>query len=159
MTGAYDDKPNRIPWPPLLYSGAILIAVALHFTVPLGWFPHPFSDFLFAVGLLIFAAAIALDLYAMTTLHRARTTIWPNRGSSYLVHEGPYKLTRNPIYVGNTAAMIGFGLAFGIAWFFPLALIAAYATQKLAVEREEQHLAHHFGKPYRDYMKKVRRWL
>ncbi|MCB1420677.1 MAG: isoprenylcysteine carboxylmethyltransferase family protein, partial [Notoacmeibacter sp.] len=136
------ERPNRIPWPPLLYGSAILAAVGAQFLFPLGfaWIPHPFSDILFAIGWVIIAAALALDFSAMATLHRARTTVWPNRRSDHLVSSGPFRITRNPIYVGNTMLMIGVGLVSGILWFILLAFAAAFATQKLAIEREERHL-------------------
>lgn len=156
---AYDDRPNRIPWPPLLYSAAILASVLFGWFFPHGWLPRPFSDVLFAAGWLLIAGGLALDLAAMVTLNKASTTIWPNRGVDHLVSSGPFAISRNPIYLGNTTLMIGVGLAAGIAWFILFALVAAYATQKLAIEREEKHLEHRFGKRYRDYMKKVRRWF
>ena len=68
-------------------------------------------------------------------------------------------MTRNPIYVANTLVMIGIALISGIAWFLIFALVAAFLTQKLAIEPEERHLEAKFGKKYRDYCKKVRRWL
>ena len=55
--------------------------------------------------------------------------------------------------------MIGVGLISGITWFLPLAVIAAFLTQKVAIEREEKLLAEKFGKKYRDYSKRVRRWI
>lgn len=155
----HEDRPNRWPWPPILYSLAILAAAALGIFAPLPWFGSPLKDILFILGVLLMLAAIALDLYAMATLHRARTTVWPNRRSDHLVTAGPYRVTRNPIYVGNTTLMIGAGLTFGILWFLILAFAAAFLTQKLAIEREEAHLEAHFGKHYRDYRKKVRRWV
>lgn len=154
-----DRRPNRIPWPPILYGLAILAAAVLGYTLPLPWLPSPMSDILFAIGWLMVAAAIALDLAAMRTMHGHRTTILPNKGSDHLVTEGPFGLTRNPIYVGNTMLTLGIGLISGIVWFLPAALIAAFATQKLAIEREERHLDARFGKRYRDYRKRVRRWL
>ena len=54
---------------------------------------------------------------------------------------------------------VGIGLISGIVWFLPLALVAAFATQKLAIEREEKHLYARFGKRFRDYAKRVRRWI
>jgi len=155
----YVDRPNRWPWPPLLYGAAIVASVVLAIALPLPWFGAPLRDFLFIIGLMVMAGGLALDLLAMRTLAAGRTTIWPNRRSDHLVTAGPYRLTRNPIYVGNTALMVGAGLAFGILWFPLLAIVAAYLTQKLAIEREEAHLEAHFGKHYRDYRKTVRRWL
>lgn len=154
-----DDRPNRLPWPPMIYIAAAALAVILHWLVPLPWIPPPFGEFLFAVGWLVVAAALAIDVAAMRTMHRAKTTIMPHRASDHLVTGGPFSFTRNPIYVGNTMLMIGIGLIAGIVWFLVLAPFAAYATTKLAIEREEHHLEARFGKKYRDYRKKVRRWL
>lgn len=153
------DRPNSIPWPPLIYLAAIAASVALAIWIPLPWFGPPLADILFAMGIIAMAAAVALDFYAMKTLHDHKTTIMPNRASSHVVTKGPYAFTRNPIYVGNTLVMIGGGLVAGVVWFLPLALIAAFITQKLAIEREEKYLGAKFGKFYRDYRKKVRRWL
>jgi protein-S-isoprenylcysteine O-methyltransferase Ste14 len=55
--------------------------------------------------------------------------------------------------------MIGVGLVSGIAWFILLAFIAAFSTQKLAIEFEEKVLSTKFGKKYKDYAKRVRRWI
>ena len=155
----YEERPNRFPWPPVVYVVAIALAVLLHWLWPLPWFGAPLADLLFAVGILVALAAVAIDFAAMRTLGRARTTILPHRKSEHLVTAGPYSFTRNPIYLGNTMLMIAAGLAFGIVWFLLLAPVAAFVTQKLAIEREERHLTARFGKKYRDYQKRVRRWV
>jgi protein-S-isoprenylcysteine O-methyltransferase Ste14 len=152
-------RPNRLPWPPIIYLIAIAISIALGLLYPLPWISAPLSDILFAAGWLLVAAMVALDFSAMRTMARAKTTIMPNKASEHLVTTGAFSFTRNPIYLGNTLLMIGVGLITGIAWFLPLAIVAAFATQKLAIEREERHLEARFGKRYRDYAKRVRRWI
>lgn len=153
------EAPNRIPWPPILVVAGILASVLLAWILPLPWIPAPLSDILFAVGWLVAVGAVVLEVRAVMTLRKAGTTVRPDRGSQHLVTSGPYALTRNPIYLGNAMLMIGVALISGIAWFILLGMIAAFATQKLAIEREEQHLSIHFGKKYRDYAKRVRRWI
>lgn len=155
----FADKPNRLPWPPLIYIAAAAIAILLNWLLPLPWLGNPLNEFLFAVGWLVVAGAIAIDFAAMRIMHSAKTTILPHKASTHLVISGPFSFTRNPIYLGNTMLMIGIGLIAGILWFILLAPLAAYATTKLAIEREEQHLQARFGKKYRDYMKRVRRWI
>lgn len=153
-------RPNKLPWPPLIYVAAIALSVLLHYAVPLPWLPpSPFSDILFAIGWLMVVGAVMIDISAMRSLHRSRTTIMPHRASDHLVTGGAFALTRNPIYLANTMIMLGVGLIAGIVWFFPLAIAAAFATQKLAIEREERHLQARFGKKFRDYAKRVRRWI
>ena len=152
-------RPNRLPWPPMLYVSAIALAVLANLAYELPWFAPPLSEMLFAVGWLLVAAVVAIDLSAMRTLARARTTILPHRGADHLVTGGPFSFSRNPIYLANTLLMIGVGLISGIVWFILFAIVAAFITQKLAIEREERHLEQRFGKRYRDYRKKVRRWI
>jgi protein-S-isoprenylcysteine O-methyltransferase Ste14 len=153
------NSPNRLPWPPIIYLAAIAISIALGLLFPLPWISAPLSDILFAAGWLLVAAMVALDFSAMRTMVRAKTTIRPDKASEHLVTTGAFSFTRNPIYLGNTLLMIGVGLITGIVWFLPLAIVAAFLTQKLAIEREERHLEARFGKRYRDYAKRVRRWI
>ena len=117
------------------------------------------SDILFAVGCIGVVAVVAIDVSAMRTLAKAKTTIRPDKGSSQLVTTGAFSLSRNPIYLANTLLMLAIAMISGILWFVPLALIAAFLTQKLAIEREEKHLGARFGKKYFDYAKRVRRWI
>ena len=152
-------RPNRLPWPPLIYLAAIAASIVLHLVYPLPFIGPPLSDILFAGGGLLIIGVVAIDFSAIRTLQRAKTTVMPHRGSEHLVTEGPFSFSRNPIYLANTMLMFGAGLMSQIVWFFPLGLIAAFLTQKLAIEREEKHLEIRFGKRYRDYAKRVRRWI
>ena len=156
---AVETRPNTLPWPPIVYIAAVAAAILLNWLVPLPWIPGPLSELLFAVGWLVVGGALVIEFSAMRTMARAKTTIMPHRGSDHLVTGGPFSFTRNPIYLGNTMLMIGIGLIAGIVWFILLAPVAAFVTQKLAIEREERHLEIRFGKKYRDYAKKVRRWI
>ncbi len=151
--------PSRIAWPPIIYLAAILVAVGLTFATPLPWLVSPASDLLFAVGIIAMAGAAAMDVAAIRTLRRAGTTVMPTKAVEHLVTNGPFSFSRNPIYLGNTLFVIGLGLVTGSAWFIVLAVAAALLTQKLAIEPEEDHLAIRFGKRYRDYRKRVRRWI
>ncbi|WP_309084475.1 isoprenylcysteine carboxylmethyltransferase family protein [Chelativorans sp.] len=159
MSQSTEQAPSRFPWPPVLYLAAIAASVVLGQVYPLPWFGRPLVDILFAGGWLLLAGALIMDIAALRALRRARTTVMPNRSSAHLVTEGPYTFTRNPIYLGNTTLTVAIGLITGNPWFFLFAVVAAIATQKLAIEPEERHLAQRFGKRYRDYQKKVRRWV
>ena len=155
----YANSPNRLPWPPLIYGAAIVLGALSPMLLPTPWTGSPFSDFLIGIGIMIIAVALFIDFKAMTTMHAQKTTIMPNKGAAHLVTNGPFSFSRNPIYLANTMMTIGAGLCFGIIWFIPLAFAAAFLTQKLAIEREEKHLAAKFGKPWRDYTHKVHRWF
>jgi protein-S-isoprenylcysteine O-methyltransferase Ste14 len=159
MANDIKETPNTLPWPPLIYGAAILIGALSGYLLPTPWVGSPTSDFLLAIGGLMIAAALFIDYSAMRTMSKAKTTIMPNKGSAHLVTSGPFSFSRNPIYLANTMITIGLGFMSGIIWFLPLALIAAMLTQHFAVKREEAHLEARFGKAFREYAKKVRRWI
>ena len=152
-------RPSGFPWPPLIYLAAIAISIVLWLVYPLPWFGSPMSDILFAVGCVAIVAVVLIDVSAMRTLARAKTTIRPDRASAHLVTTGAFSFTRNPLYLANTLIMLGVAMISGVVWFALLALIAAFLTQKLAIEPEEKHLAARFGKRYHDYARRVRRWI
>jgi protein-S-isoprenylcysteine O-methyltransferase Ste14 len=95
----------------------------------------------------------------MAVMWRARANILPHRAATALVTWGPFGFSRNPIYLGNTILLLGAGLAFGIAWFVPVAFAAAALTARLAIAREEAHLNARFGRAWREYAARVRRWV
>lgn len=159
MTQATQAPPNRIPWPPLIYIAAAAAAVVAKWLYPLPWFGSPLADFLFAIGAICIFGALALDFSAMSAMRKAKTPIMPTSSAEHLLTTGAFGLSRNPIYLGNTTIMIGVGFMTGNLWFILFGIAAAFITQKLAIEREEKHLAQRFGKKFIDYKKRVRRWI
>ena len=153
------ERPNTIPWPPMLVVGFIALGVALNWLVPLGWPTGGLGDLLTGLGFSMVAIALSLAVTAMRTMAQAQTTILPHRRSDHLVTKGVFGFSRNPIYVANVILIAGLGLFLGNWWLLLLAPVDGFATQKLAIEREEAHLEARFGKTYRDYKKKVNRWL
>ena len=152
-------RPNRLPWPPIIYTAAFALAWALQGAMPL-----PAIDGLLAsapkwAGLSLAGMGFMLDLLAMSALVRHRTAILPNMGSSALVSGGIYAFTRNPIYLGNTILLIGFAIALRWGWLLLAAPLTVIAVSRLAIVREEKHLAARFGEDWRAYASRVRRWL
>ncbi|MBZ9916753.1 isoprenylcysteine carboxylmethyltransferase family protein [Mesorhizobium sp. B2-4-4] len=152
-------KPGLIPWPPLIYIAAIAISIALGLLFPLPWIGDLLGDLLYAAGWVALFGVAALWFTAIRTMTRAKTTLNPNAVPDHLVTTGPFGITRNPMYLANTLLLIGVAFISGMVWFLPLAFVAAFVTQKVAVEKEEKMLSAKFGKKYRDYAKRVRRWI
>src|SRR6516225_2469697 len=152
-------RPNSMPWPPIIYLAAIAVSILLNVFYPLPWFRQPLSGILFMLGWLMIAAFVGLNISAIRAMRRAGTTVRPDRGTDHLVTDGPFSFTRNPLYLAGTTLVLGIGLVSGIVWFLLLAVLAAFAVQKLAIEREERHLQARFGKAYVDYAERVRRWI
>jgi len=158
MTNA-QDKPNSFPWPPLVFVAGLAFAIVLNWLVPLPWIRGPFAEFLVGVGVLVVLVGIGIIAAAIRTLRRGRTSVSPIHAASHLVTTGPFSFSRNPIYLGAITVMSGLALATGALWFLIVAPLSGIIVQKLAIEREERHLEARFGKKWRDYSKKVRRWF
>lgn len=149
--------PNRIPWPPLLVSMAALVAIGLGAVLPGPfWLSYPaFVIF----GRTVMAIGLGLDLWAMFAMWRHRANILPHRAATALVTTGPFAWSRNPIYLGNTVLLAGAAFAFRDPWFLPAAFASAYAVTRLAIRREEAHLARSFGAEWENYRRRTARWI
>lgn len=143
----------------MLYAGMALLALGLHWAMPLPWPAGAGRMVLAAAGLCLACAAIALDVTAALAFRRHRTTIMPHRGATALITDGPFAKSRNPIYLANTMLVAGAGLLFGIGWLLLAAPAAAFLTGKLAIEREERHLSARFGTAWEQYAARTPRWL
>jgi protein-S-isoprenylcysteine O-methyltransferase Ste14 len=137
----------------MLLAAALAGGVALTAAAPLP------LDLPAAAGWAIVAAAVGLDVWAVATLHRARTTVLPHRPAARLVRSGPFAFSRNPIYVGNTLALVGLAVALGSAWFAILAVPMVALLRHLAVLPEERHLAAAFGADWDAYAARTPRWI
>ena len=113
-------KPNAVPWPPLIYSGALLLAFLLQRFDAFEWGDRQLALLPRALGIALFGAGVVLDLWAFFEMRRKDTPVMPTAAARTLVTTGPFRFTRNPIYVGNTLAMIGFGIALRWSWLLML---------------------------------------
>ena len=148
-----ENAPNSLPWPPMIFGGLVIAGLGLHHVLPIALPAN-----LTWPGYAVLAAGIMLDIWAMATMARARTNILPHRAADKLVTSGPFALMRNPIYVGNTIATFGLGLALQNGWLLIATPLAAIAVHKMAVAREQAHLHDKFGEAWTDYAGKVKAW-
>jgi protein-S-isoprenylcysteine O-methyltransferase Ste14 len=152
-------RPNTIPWPPLILVAAVAAGFVLDLYYPAPWLPSPIFELVAVLGVMLIGAALALDVLAMIALNKAKTPVLPHRAAQNLVTSGPFSISRNPIYLGNVIGLIGLGMLLGNPYYFPLALIAGAFTQQLAIIREEAHLKAKFPASWLAYQRKVRRWI
>jgi protein-S-isoprenylcysteine O-methyltransferase Ste14 len=114
-------------------------------------------------GIVLGAACLvggaALIVTATLTFRREQTNILPNRPAGKLLIEGPFGFSRNPIYTGETLALLGLGIAGGMSSFLIAALCFAALVFALAIRPEEAHLAQKFGPAWTEYARKTRRWI
>ena len=147
----------RIP-PPLVFLACTLAALAIHFYVrPLALsVPRMLGV---PVGIAIASAGIATVASARILFLRTGQNPVPWTPSPELIERGPYRFTRNPMYVGITTLLVGIGLAVDVLWLSVLALVALSIVHVIAVVKEEAYLAEKFGDAYAAYRSRVRRYL
>ncbi len=107
-----------------------------------------------------FAGAFFLS-QGFLAFRKARTTIDPVRidAASSVVTSGIYRYTRNPMYVGMAAVLIGWGLYLGGAWALPGPVAFVLFTTRFQIAPEERTMSARFGRGYEEYRQRVRRWL
>lgn len=154
-----DEPPSHTPWPPILMAATLAAGLALDWATGSSLAdPAPFS-LTRAAGGAIIALALANDVWCARLLARRHTTIMPHRAASFLVTDGPFRYSRNPLYVSHVALIFGLGLMLGSPFTLLLTPLLALGLTKLAIEPEERHLLRKFGNDYRSYMARTRRWL
>jgi protein-S-isoprenylcysteine O-methyltransferase Ste14 len=145
--------------PPAVYLVPFALAWALQHWRP--WtIPTVLSGTALTVtGLAMIAGGVTLMLWSFVTLTRAHTTVIPWEQVSAIVTAGPFRLSRNPIYLADAITYIGGSLAIH-SWWPLLILPAIVIVMRLKViDREERYLTERFGDSYRQYQRTVRRWL
>ena len=150
------DNPRvRVP-PPVLYAVAILLGWLLDRGWPLpvggGWSRVVMAWLLIAAWALLTVSSVGL-------FWRRHTSMLPIRPATALVLAGPYRFTRNPMYVGMALLSVACGLLLNTWWPMLLTVPALIAVQRFVIVREEAYLRRRFGAEYEEYTRRVRRWM
>ena len=151
-------RPSAVPWPPILLVGGVIAGWALGRIYHLPWpglNDRPAKIVGYALGL----AGLALMAWGLATLARARTNVMPHKAADKLVTDGPFRIRRNPIYMGEVLIFLGLAQATLNIWLAIMAPIFAIAILLLAILPEERHLEARFGAEYLDYKERTRRWF
>jgi protein-S-isoprenylcysteine O-methyltransferase Ste14 len=138
----------------LTYLVGVGLEIAFH---PGRFFPD--YRLLTPVGLVVFTLGAAFAAWGWLIFRRARTTRVPGEASTTLVTWGPYRLTRNPMYVGLSVAYLGeAAILHQIVPVVLLPLTIVYLS-RVVIPIEEERLGAVFGAEYERYQSRVRRWL
>jgi protein-S-isoprenylcysteine O-methyltransferase Ste14 len=151
------DNPNVLIRPPIALALAAAAGLAATWLYPLPFVPAPVPAGW--VGAAVCAAGFALGAWAVATMRRAGTRFETHQPTTRIVRAGPYRFTRNPIYVGMFLILIGLAIGFDSLWLL-VALAAFYLVIRYGVvAREEAYLERKFADAYLDYKARVRRWV
>jgi len=141
--------------PPIIYLAAILVGLALHFAWPIRFIPGVARPF----GVLITAFAVALFTWSIRTFRLAGTPVPGNRPTTTIVTTGPYRFSRNPIYLAFSLFQAGLALAVNDAWLLVTLLPTLSVMSFVVIPREERYLEARFTEEYAAYKARVRCWL
>ena len=141
--------------PPAIYLTTIVTGLVLHFAWPIPLVPSLAMPF----GALIAVFAAALFIWSIRTLHAAGTPVPGNRPTTTIVKAGPYRFSRNPIYLAFSLFQTGLALGVNDAWLLVTLLPAIFVMSFVVIPREERYLEACFGDEYKRYKASVRRWL
>ncbi len=149
-------KHDRKILPPVYFLAAVLLMVGLNYFVPVQTILNAPITYL-GVGMIAFGLFIVM--WPAVTFGKAGTPIKPFEGSTHLVTNGMYRITRNPMYLGMVVVLLGIAVLFGNASPFLIAPMFGWLIQTKFVKFEEALLEKTFGDEYLRYKQKVRRWL
>lgn len=151
-----NDNPGVIVRPPLLYLGALVLGFGLDWIWPSQAIPDLVQ---YVGGATIAAVSFVPAIAAMRRFRKAGTNVPTTLPVTALVVDGPYRYSRNPIYVGLTLLYAGIGVAADNLWALGLLLPVLAVMRYGVIAREERYLEDKFGDAYRRYKARVRRWL
>ena len=156
MTSVHQSRGPVLFPPPLVYIAGFGLGLLIELVVPSPHLPAWLRIIGASAGL---ALLVLLDTNAMLRFRRRGTPVNPARPAEALVTDGPYRFTRNPMYLGMACAYAGLALATGALWSLAVLPLVILVVDRAIVPREEAHLATSIGEEYERYRRTVRRWL
>jgi protein-S-isoprenylcysteine O-methyltransferase Ste14 len=150
------DTPGVIAPPPLIYLAALVVGLGLGYLAPTPFLPRSLA---YGLGTVFILIGAWISIPARQMMLRAGTAVKPYLPTTALVITGPFRFTRNPLYVGLTLFYLGIAVAARSLWALALLLVVLTVMQRGVIDREERYLEHKFGAEYVRYRERVRRWI
>lgn len=152
------DRPSLILPPPLIFFAFLGIGFLLDYLVPLKLFRLPWWPRFISSGILVVVSGY-LALGSIIVLLRNKTPFDPSKPTVKIVRQGPFRISRNPMYLSLVLLLAGVAVFSGSLWMC-LAVPALLIVLDIgAVRPEEEYLERKFGSHYLEYSAQVRRWL
>jgi protein-S-isoprenylcysteine O-methyltransferase Ste14 len=154
------DVPAVRVFPPFVPLSAVVAGILTQRLLPIrtdDLLPTPVRYWL--GGLVIVGAVIFLGYRSIAMMRRSGQSEIPWTPVTRLLEDGPYRFTRNPMYLQLVLLCIGFGILLANAWIIIFTPLVVWALQRWGIVPEEEYLERQFGEEYREYKRRVRRWL
>ena len=150
------DNPNVIAFPPLIYAVPMAVGILLHALFPMNLLPPVLANVL---GGLSFILAVILAVLASRTMRQAGTNVNPSQPTTAIVSDGPFRFTRNPLYLSLTLLYSSISLLANALLPMLMLPIVLIIIERGVIAREERYLEDKFGEEYTHYKARVRRWI
>ena len=150
------DNPGVAARPPLLYGGAFVLVLVFHWFWPMPIFGHAVALW---PGFVLVVLGVGIAAWGRRTMQAAGTNVNPALPTIAIVASGPFRFSRNPLYLALTLLYFGLTLAFNTCWGIVVLIPLLIIMHRGVVLREERYLDQKFGETYRQYRSKVRRYL
>jgi protein-S-isoprenylcysteine O-methyltransferase Ste14 len=154
-----EDHANVPVIPPVLFGLGLATGFLLRWLVPVRLVPPLLEREACFAGWALSLLGLAFGGWALATFLRARTTPHPNHPVNVLVTSGPYRVSRNPMYVGLSIGIAGIALVANTVWLLAVLPPVWLALHRLVIDREEAYLGRKFGEEYGAFKGRTRRWL
>ena len=142
--------------PPLVYLASLVIGTLIQLAMPLRFLPRTLAV---PLGAPLVVAAIALFSYSAARFRAAGTPVPAFKPTTAIVRTGPYRFSRNPIYLAFSLFQFGIAIWVNSVWLLATLVGAVALMHDFVIRREEKYLERRFGAQYLDYKASVRRWL
>ena len=153
--GAADVANPGLVRPPFVYLAAIFVGSALQIAWPLPFLPPGIAP----LGAVLIVAAAALFVASVRQFRAAGTPVPGDSPSTAVVGSGPYRVSRNPIYLAFSLLQLGIAMWADSVWLLATLAGAVAVMALVVIPREERYMARRFGDRYLDYKSRVRRWV
>ena len=150
------DNAGVIAFPPFVLAATLLLGWLLNWLWPISILPGSSGAW---PGMALIVVSIVIALTAVRALFKMNTVLDVRKATTSIVSNGPFAISRNPIYLAMIMLCLGIALFFNWFWLLLLAIPFALILQKGVIEREERYLERKFGDEYARYRTQVRRWL
>lgn len=134
----------------------LVLSVLFHLAVPVRVVLHaPFTFF----GIIIMGLGLLTAIRCRSLFLQNRTTLSPYESPAFLITTGPFRFSRNPVYLAMAAILFGSAVVMGTLYPFVFTGLFVVIMDLLFIPDEEERLETIFGGEYREYKKNVRRWI
>jgi protein-S-isoprenylcysteine O-methyltransferase Ste14 len=147
-------------FPPGMPLLTILIGIGMNRLIPFhAGIPMPTPLRYWVGGIIAVAALLGLGAWSVILLHKDGQSANPWKPTFRIIEKGPFRITRNPMYLQMVVVCLGVAIATMNGWIFVLTPVCAWLLYKLAIQPEETYLTEKFGDEYLEYKRRTRRWL